>query len=238
MESQAVTLRCEPQLVCSLQPLKQADLQYPSSELNQFPMKYMNTYFWSPKCKGSISMAPVSRSQAYCRLCGQQHGSSLRHVLSDKMMLCASDSHWACERGRKRHLLQLHQLMSIQRCLFKWSRVLYCVPWDTENTAAALCESMDFWRKLCGERKWNYFKTSLMCGALHLHLLCLGIYCNSVSKLVLTWTVFAEEFKVSIDTHFPFAVSLLRGQGQHLPLSSSQFRLLLSSEWHFIFFTV
>ena len=118
-ESQVVTLQCEPQLVCLLQPLKQADLQYPSSELNQFPMKYTNTYFWSPKCKGTIFMALVSGSQAYRGGCGRQRGGSPRHVFSDKTLLCGSGSHWICESRRKRHLLQLHQLMSIQRCLFK-----------------------------------------------------------------------------------------------------------------------
>lgn len=84
MESPVVTLQCEPWLVCLPQPLKQADLQYLSSELNQFPMKYTNTYFWSPKCKGTIFMALVSGTQAYHGGCGRQRGGSLRHVFSDK----------------------------------------------------------------------------------------------------------------------------------------------------------
>lgn len=131
MESQVATLQCEPWLVGLPQPLK-----------------YRNACFWSPKCKGTIFMALVSGSQAYRGACEQQRSGSPRHVFSDKTLLCGSGSHWVCERGRKRHLLQLHQLISIQRCLFKWSQILYCVPWDTENTAVALYESMDFWRKL------------------------------------------------------------------------------------------
>lgn len=64
VESMDMIVQCELQLICFLKPLKQADLQYPSSELNQFYLKCTNIYFRSFKCKTMMFMAPVLKTAA------------------------------------------------------------------------------------------------------------------------------------------------------------------------------